>query len=158
MRRNIFSRILLLMAGILMLGLGVLGVLLPLLPGTPFLLLAGACLLRSSPRLHHWLWYNRCFGGYLRRLSGVRAAGLKCKLVLLLLFWAMLAISAFVVLPRTAAGALWTRWLLPGLGIAGSLVILLPKNTRAMRSSGNIRTPAFPDPDLGTDPDKGPEI
>lgn len=53
-------------AGWLFLSLGALGVPLPLLPTTPFLLLAAACFLRGSPRLHAWMMSNRVFGSYLR--------------------------------------------------------------------------------------------
>ncbi|MEP0773000.1 MAG: YbaN family protein [Acidobacteriota bacterium] len=53
-------------AGWLFLSLGALGVPLPLLPTTPFLLLATACFLRGSPRLHAWMMSNRVFGSYLR--------------------------------------------------------------------------------------------
>lgn len=59
-------RILYLIAGSFFVGLAVLGVLLPGLPTTPFLLLASFFYMRSSPRLYRWLMRSRLFGGLLR--------------------------------------------------------------------------------------------
>ncbi len=64
-------RYLLLAIGWLSVALGVLGIFLPVLPTTPFLLLAAACFARSSPRFHHWLVHHPKLGPWIRDyLSG----------------------------------------------------------------------------------------
>lgn len=65
------QRILLIVLGWFAFGLACLGAILPLLPTTPFLLVAAWCFSRSSPRFHHWLLYNSWFGGYLRHWQNI---------------------------------------------------------------------------------------
>lgn len=67
------QRTILLIIGWLAIALGTLGVFLPLLPTTPFILLAAWCFSRSSPRFHHWLLHRSWFGPYLRHWQQHRA-------------------------------------------------------------------------------------
>ena len=77
--------------------LAILGVFLPLLPTTPFLLLASACFARGSTRLHKWLLNNRVFGSYLRNYEQGRGIPLRGKVTALAMLWASIAYSAFTV-------------------------------------------------------------
>ncbi len=76
--------------GILAIALGVLGIFLPLLPTTPFLLLAAACFARGSSTMHHWLMTHRLFGDYLRNYGEGRGIPLRAKIVALLMMWSSL--------------------------------------------------------------------
>lgn len=80
-------------AGVLALLLGVLGLFLPLLPTTPFLLLASACFARGSTRLHRWLLQHRVFGVYLRNVEAGNGIPRRAKIVALTMMWASLVYS-----------------------------------------------------------------
>lgn len=67
------QRIVLLTLGWLAIVLGTLGIVLPILPTTPFMLLAAWCFARSSPRFHHWLLWRSPFGRYIRHWQQHRA-------------------------------------------------------------------------------------
>jgi uncharacterized membrane protein YbaN (DUF454 family) len=61
-------KVLLVIAGFLFLGLGIVGIALPVLPTTPFLLVASFCFLKSSSRLHTWIMTNKHFGPRIKRI------------------------------------------------------------------------------------------
>lgn len=73
--------------GTLSLGLGLVGIVVPLLPTTPFLLLAAMCFARSSDRLYEWLINHRWFGSYIRNYQAHRAITKQAKIVTLSLLW-----------------------------------------------------------------------
>ncbi len=90
-------KLLLMSAGILAVGLGVVGIFLPLLPTTPFLLLAAACFIRSSDALYEWLTNHRWFGTYIRNYREHRATTRMTKIVTLALLWGTIGYTASVV-------------------------------------------------------------
>lgn len=86
-------RILLVAAGLICVGLGFAGVFVPLLPTTPFLLLAAACFLRSSDRFYRWLMGNRYVGEYLRNYIEHRATTMGTKVGSITTLWCCLGLA-----------------------------------------------------------------
>ena len=91
---KIFNRkYLLIAAGILCSILGVVGIFVPVLPTTPFLLLAAACFVRSSEKLYNRLLNNRFFGNYIRNYIEGKGLPLNIKIVTIILLWVTISIS-----------------------------------------------------------------
>jgi len=97
-RHSKVVRALLLVAGTISLLLGMIGLVLPILPTTPFLLAAAACYLRSSERMHTWLLCNKWFGKYIRDYQEGRGIPLKTKIVAVTILWAAILYSSFIIL------------------------------------------------------------
>ena len=72
---------LLLVLGFISLGLGVTGIVLPLLPTTPFLLLSTYCFSRSSEKFHRFILENKVFGQYIRDYNEKKGITLKNKII-----------------------------------------------------------------------------
>jgi uncharacterized protein len=97
-KKQIILRMLLLIAGTISLGLGAVGIFVPLLPTTPFLLLSAACYVRSSERMYNWLLKNRWFGEYIKNYREGKGIPMKSKILVLAVLWAgILYSSIFVV-------------------------------------------------------------
>ena len=88
-------RWLLWLAGTVSLGLGIVGVVLPGLPTTPFVLLAAACYARASPRLHGWLLRHRVFGPMVRDWETHRSLTRRTKTVAQVSMVLMVGLSAW---------------------------------------------------------------
>lgn len=90
-------RIVLLMVGSMAVALGVAGIFLPLLPTTPFLLLAAACYLRSSRRFHTWLVSHPVLSRYILDYLGGRGIPQRAKYYTLTVLWLTMILSMILV-------------------------------------------------------------
>jgi uncharacterized membrane protein YbaN (DUF454 family) len=92
LRKAIFT-----VAGTISLGLGAVGMFLPVLPTTPFLLLSAACYYKGSERMHRWLLSNKLFGSYIRNYKegkGISQAG---KALTISVLWTAISFSALLM-------------------------------------------------------------
>lgn len=111
-------------AGLLCVGLALLGVALPLLPTAPFVLLAAFCFARSSPSLHDWLLGNRVFGKIIRDWHKDRAISRKGKAASVFTMAISLAISLVLAVDVAIVG-------LQALVLCGVSAFILTRNTAA---------------------------
>jgi uncharacterized membrane protein YbaN (DUF454 family) len=79
------------------LALGVIGIFLPVLPTTPFLLLAAAAYVRSSEKLYQWLLSQKLLGTYIRNFREHKAIPLRAKIISVTLVWATLLYCAIFI-------------------------------------------------------------
>jgi uncharacterized membrane protein YbaN (DUF454 family) len=89
-------RQLLIVAGTISTAIGILGIFVPILPTTPFLLLAAACYIRSSERFYRWLINNRLFGTYIRSYIEGGGMPLRTKIFTIFLLWIAIGISVCI--------------------------------------------------------------
>ena len=101
------KKILFITAGSVSLFLGVAGIILPVLPTTPFLLLAAACYLKSSEKLYIWLINHRILGIYIKSYIEYKAVTLKAKIISITALWTVISVSALFFIDL-----LWIRILL----------------------------------------------
>lgn len=118
-------KVLYVVLGSIALGLGVLGIFLPLLPTTPFLLLAAALWVKGSPRLYTWLLENKYLGTYIRNFRENKAIPLRAKIVSITLMWLTMLATAFLVV-----NVWWLRAVLMVIAAAVTWHILSFKTLR----------------------------
>ncbi|PLV56399.1 hypothetical protein AS006_06995 [Thermotoga sp. SG1] len=85
--------------GTLFVILGTVGIFLPLVPTTPFLLLAAICYARGSRKFYEWLVNNKLFGNYIKNYLEKRGIPLKTKIVAIATLWGFILLSAFTIIP-----------------------------------------------------------
>ena len=117
---------LLIFAGTLCVGLGVLGMFLPLLPTTVFLLLAAYCYSRSSEKFHNWLVNNRLCGSYIRNYKSGRGISVRQKVSTILTLWVSIGFSMWML-----SGRFWLSLLMVAIALAVTTHLVMLKTYTA---------------------------
>ena len=127
---------LLIFLGTVCVGLGVLGMFLPLLPTTVFLLMAAYCYSHSSERFHTWLINNRLFGSYIRNYRSGKGISMRQKISTITILWASIGFSIWAI-----GASIWIDVLL--LTIAAGVTIHLVL-IRTYQPESNVEEAASP--------------
>ena len=122
-RMSAWLRALFAIAGVLALLAGIIGIFLPVLPTTPFVLLAAACFARSSPRIYGWLLRHRLFGPMIDTWQRERAVPRRVKWIALASMACSIGLSLLLM-----QGQPWLQLLLAVIGLTLSAwLIRLPE-------------------------------
>ncbi|TFG29128.1 MAG: DUF454 domain-containing protein [Promethearchaeota archaeon] len=117
-------------AGTISLIFGIIGIVLPILPTTPFLLLAAACYARSSDKFYNWLLNNRILGSYIRNYIEGRGMPIKVKIFTISMLWITILISAFLIIQ-----IFWIRVVLIIIAIAVTIHIILIRPKKSLKTA-----------------------
>ena len=113
-------KIFLIVVGSISFVLGVVGMFLPMLPTTPFLLLSAAAWFKASPALYEWLLNHKIYGEYIRNFREHRAIPLRVKIISVSLVWLTIGYCIFAVVEEWW----WAQLLMTLLAVAISWHIL----------------------------------
>jgi uncharacterized membrane protein YbaN (DUF454 family) len=112
--------------GFIFVGIGVLGIFLPLLPTAVFLILASACFMKSSPKAAEWLKNNRWLGGYVRNHFEKTGLSILSKVMHILLLWISIGFSIYIIDDNIAV-----RILLLIIAVAVSIHLIMIKTAKS---------------------------
>lgn len=118
LKRSRVTRALYIIGGTLSLALGILGIVLPGLPTTPFALLSAYLYAKSSERLYNWLLSNRLLGPRIKNYHQKQGVTKKGKIGVIIFMWAMVCLSSFVIIK-----VIPLRILILSLGVIGAVVV-----------------------------------
>lgn len=123
---NPLIRVILIITGFISLALGIIGILLPVLPTTPFIIVSAACFARSSQKFYDRLYNNRFFGKILRDYRDKKGLALKYKIYILTMLWLSLSSTAILL-----TDSLPVRLILFSIAISVSIHILRFKTLKS---------------------------
>lgn len=114
-----------LVSGFLLVAIGIIGIFLPLLPTTIFLILASACFVKSSPKANEWLKNNKYLGPYIKNYQDKTGLTIKSKIFTIIFLWLSIGISAFYLINE-----FHIRILLLAIGAGVSIHIMFIKTQK----------------------------
>ncbi|MFC2010895.1 YbaN family protein [Chloroflexota bacterium] len=124
-KQHQIMRNLLITAGIIFTAVGAIGIFIPVLPTTPFLLLAAGCFVRSSQKAYNWLLSNKFFGAYLKNYLEKRGMTLRMKVSTIVLMWIAIILSINMVIDSIAISILFIA-----LAVGVTVHLITIKNIR----------------------------
>ncbi len=124
------NRILLYIAGVLSLTLGIIGIVVPVLPTTPFILLSATCFFKSSKKAYNWLLNNKVFGRFIRNYREGKGISRKHKTITIGILWFTIILSMLMI------GIQWVKILLPIIAVLVSahIILIKPQNKRKAKN------------------------
>lgn len=128
-----FAKYFYLISGFLLVAIGVIGIFLPLLPTTIFLILASICFLKSSPKANDWLRNHKVLGGYIDNYQNKTGLTRNSKIANIITLWTSISLSAFFL-----TNELYIRIILLAIAI-GVTVHLLMIKTKQPTNKNNFQ-------------------
>jgi uncharacterized membrane protein YbaN (DUF454 family) len=120
-----FARYFYLISGFILVAIGVVGIFLPLLPTTIFLILASICFLKSSPKANEWLRNHKVLGGYIDNYQNKTGLTRNAKIANIITLWTSISLSAFVLTEE-----LYIRILLLAIAIVVTIHLVMIKTKK----------------------------
>ena len=116
-----FPKIIYFSFGLFLTGLGLVGIIIPGLPTTIFMILAAACFFRSSTKMYNWVINHSLFGESVLRFRSGKGIPIKAKYTSIIMMWFFISISIFFFLH---SHALWLKTIIALSGFVGTVFIL----------------------------------
>jgi hypothetical protein len=114
-----------LISGFILVAIGVIGIFLPLLPTTIFLILASICFLKSSPKANEWLRNHRVLGGYIDNYQNKTGLTRNSKITNIITLWTSISLSVFLLTDE-----LYIRIILLAIAIGVTIHLLMIKTKK----------------------------
>jgi uncharacterized membrane protein YbaN (DUF454 family) len=112
-------------SGILLVSIGIIGIFLPILPTTIFLILASVCFLRSSPKANEWLRNHKILGAYIKNYQDKTGLTIKAKIFNIAFLWIMILSSTYFFTEE-----LFIQLLLLAIAIGVTIHLLIVKTKK----------------------------
>jgi len=122
--RRKFIKMLYLIGGTISLIIGIIGIVLPILPTTVFLLIAATLYSKSSQKFYNWLMNNRVLGIYIKNYKEGKGIPLKVKIFTISVLWITIIITTFLII-----NILWVQiiLLIIAIGVSIHIILIRPK-------------------------------